>query len=62
MARQPATSATRPPGRTSTPAQVPHVWVVPCPGGVFSDDASSAATTAAARAALAEAKPGQLAP
>jgi hypothetical protein len=42
--------------------QMLHVWVVPYPGGVFSDDLSTAATTAAARAALAEAKPGQLAP
>jgi len=31
-------------------------------GGVFSDDLSTAATTAAARAALAQTKPGQLAP
>ena len=31
-------------------------------GGVFSDDLSTAATTAAAQAALAETKPGQLAP
>jgi hypothetical protein len=42
--------------------QMLHVWVVPYPGGVFSDDLSTAATTAAARAALAETKPGQLAP
>jgi hypothetical protein len=42
--------------------QMLHVWVVPYPGGVFSDDLSSAATTAAARAALAETRPGQLAP
>lgn len=42
--------------------QMLHVWVVPYPGGVFSDDLSAAATTAAARAALAETKPGQLAP
>ena len=39
-----------------------HVWVVPYPGGVFSDDLSSAATTAAAQAALAETTPGHLAP
>jgi hypothetical protein len=42
--------------------QMLHVWVVPYPGGVFSDDLSTAATTAAARAALAETRPGQLAP
>ena len=42
--------------------QMLHVWVVPYAGGVFSDDLSSAATTAAARAALAETRPGQLAP
>jgi hypothetical protein len=42
--------------------QMLHVWVVPYPGGVFSDDLSSAATTAAAQAALAQTKPGQLAP
>jgi hypothetical protein len=42
--------------------QMMHVWVVPYPGGVFSDDLSSAATTAAAQAALAETKPGHLAP
>jgi hypothetical protein len=42
--------------------QMLHVWVVPYPGGVFSDDLSTAATNAAARAALAETKPGQLAP
>jgi len=42
--------------------QMLHVWVVPYPGGVFSDDLSTAATTAAAHAALAETKPGQLAP
>jgi hypothetical protein len=42
--------------------QMLHVWAVPYPGGVFSDDLSSAATTAAAQAALAETKPGQLAP
>jgi hypothetical protein len=33
-------------------AQMLHVWVVPYPGGVFSDDLSRAATSAAARAAL----------
>jgi hypothetical protein len=43
-------------------AQMLHVWVVPYPGGVFSDDLSTAATTAAARAALAQTKLGQLAP
>ena len=42
--------------------QMLHVWVVPYPGGVFSDDLSSAATTAAAQAALAETTPGHLAP
>ena len=42
--------------------QMLHVWVVPYPGGVFSDDLSTAATTAAAKAALAETRPGQLAP
>jgi hypothetical protein len=42
--------------------QMLHVWVVPYPGGVFSDDLSSAATAAAAQAALAETRPGQLAP
>src|SRR5580698_649316 len=42
--------------------QMLHVWVVPYPGGVFSDDLATAATTAAARAALAETRPGQLAP
>jgi hypothetical protein len=42
--------------------QMLHVWVVPYPGGVFSDDLSTAATTAAAQTALAETKPGQLAP
>jgi hypothetical protein len=31
-----------------------HVWVVPYPGGVFSDDLSAAATIAAVRAVLAE--------
>jgi hypothetical protein len=34
-------------------AQMLHVWVVPYPGGVFSDDLSSAATSAAVQAALA---------
>ena len=34
--------------------QMLHVWVVPYPGGVFSDDLSAAATAAAARAALAQ--------
>jgi hypothetical protein len=34
--------------------QMLHVWVVPYPGGVFSDDLSRAATTAAVRAVLAE--------
>jgi len=42
--------------------QMLHVWVVPYSGGVFSDDLSTAATTAAAQAALAETKPGHLAP
>jgi hypothetical protein len=31
-----------------------HVWVVPYPGGVFSDDLSAAATSAAVQAVLAE--------
>jgi hypothetical protein len=35
-------------------AQMLHVWVVPYPGGVFSDDLSAAATSAAVHAALAE--------
>jgi len=34
-------------------AQMLHVWVVPYPGGVFSDDLSAAATHAAVRAVLA---------
>ena len=34
-------------------SQMLHVWVVPYPGGPFSDDLSLAATNAAARAALA---------
>ncbi len=34
-------------------AQMLHVWVVPYPGGVFSDDLSAAATSAAVRAVLA---------
>ena len=34
-------------------SQMLHVWLVPYPGGVFSDDLSRAATDAAARAALA---------
>jgi hypothetical protein len=34
--------------------QMLHVWVVPYPGGVFSDDLSSAATNAAVNAVLAE--------
>ena len=42
--------------------QMLHVWVVPYPGGVFSDDLSTTATTAAAHAALAETKPGHPAP
>jgi hypothetical protein len=33
--------------------QMLHVWVVPYPGGVFSDDLSAAATNAAVRAVLA---------
>ena len=36
--------------------QMLHVWVVPYPGGVFSDDLSTAATSAAVRAVLAEQK------
>jgi hypothetical protein len=43
-------------------SQMLHVWVVPYPGGVFSDDLSTAATTAAAQAALTETRTGQLAP
>ncbi|HEV2372868.1 MAG TPA: hypothetical protein VGS19_11930 [Streptosporangiaceae bacterium] len=35
-------------------AQMLHVWVVPYPGGVFSDDLSRAATSTAAQAALAQ--------
>ena len=34
-------------------AQMLHVWVVPYPGGVFSDDLSSAATSEAVHAVLA---------
>jgi hypothetical protein len=30
-----------------------HVWVVPYPGGVFSDDLSAAATSSAVQAVLA---------
>jgi len=37
-------------------AQMLHVWVVPYPGGVFSDDLSSAATNAAVNAVLAAQK------
>ena len=33
-------------------SQMLHVWVVPYPGGVFSDDLSLAATNSAAQAAL----------
>jgi len=33
-------------------AQMLHVWVVPYPGGVFSDDLSAAATSTAVQAAL----------
>jgi len=40
--------------RDTYTAQMLHVWVVPYPGGVFSDDLSTAATNAAAHAALAE--------
>jgi hypothetical protein len=40
--------------RDSYTAQMLHVWVVPYPGGVFSDDLSAAATNAAVRAVLAE--------
>ena len=35
-------------------AQMLHVWVVPYPGGVFSDDLSAAATNSAVAAVLAE--------
>jgi hypothetical protein len=38
--------------------QMLHVWVVPYPGGVFSDDLSAAATNAAVQAALAKPKSG----
>ena len=31
-----------------------HVWVVPYPGGVFSDDLSEAATSSAVPAVLAQ--------
>jgi hypothetical protein len=34
-------------------AQMLHVWVVPYPGGVFSDDLSAAATSYAVQAVLA---------
>jgi hypothetical protein len=34
-------------------AQMLHVWVVPYPGGVFSDDLSAAATSSAVQAVLA---------
>src|SRR5215471_14317066 len=40
--------------RDTYTAQMLHVWVVPYPGGVFSDDLSTAATNAAVHAALAE--------
>lgn len=36
--------------------QMLHVWVVPYPGGVFSDDLSEAATNAAVSAVLSEQK------
>jgi hypothetical protein len=39
--------------RDTYTAQMLHVWVVPYPGGVFSDDLSAAATNAAVQAALA---------
>ena len=35
-------------------AQMLHVWVVPYPGGVFSDDLSAAATSSAVQAVLAQ--------
>jgi hypothetical protein len=35
-------------------AQMLHVWVVPYPGGVFSDDLSAAATSAAVQSVLAQ--------
>ena len=35
-------------------AQMLHVWVVPYPGGVFSDDLSEAATNSAVQAVLAQ--------
>jgi hypothetical protein len=35
-------------------SQMLHVWVVPYPGGVFSDDLSAAATSSAVKAALAQ--------
>jgi hypothetical protein len=38
---------------TRIAAQMLHVWVVPYPGGVFSDDLSAAATSAAVNAVLA---------
>jgi hypothetical protein len=40
--------------RSRYTAQMLHVWVVPYPGGVFSDDLSAAATSAAVRAVLAK--------
>jgi hypothetical protein len=39
--------------RDTYTAQMLHVWVVPYPGGVFSDDLSTAATNAAVQTALA---------
>jgi hypothetical protein len=35
-------------------AQMLHVWIVPYPGGIFSDDLSTAATNAAVQAGLAD--------
>jgi len=40
--------------RDTYTTQMLHVWVVPYPGGVFSDDLSRAATNAAVRAVLAQ--------
>jgi hypothetical protein len=40
--------------RDTYTSQMLHVWVVPYPGGVFSDDLSAAATNAAVHAVLAE--------
>ena len=53
--RRPATGQLRP-GHLADryTAQMLHVWVVPYPGGVFSDDLSAAATSSAVQAVLAQ--------